>query len=124
MKLKSAHTGKIGKVFINARIARSLSESEVAAEIFINVDYIKAIETGNYSVFPARIFAIKYYQKYSDYLGLTVPFFDIYNSDVVAAAEAEEVLSDKSQKTLFEKNTKFIFLVLLITIITIIFVLN
>ena len=61
MNLKSAHTGKIGKMFKKARILRSMNENEVAAETLINIEYIKAIESGDFSVFPARMFALQYY---------------------------------------------------------------
>ena len=51
MTLKSAHTGKIGKAFKNARTYRDLSLREVALKTLINIDYIKAIESGDYSKF-------------------------------------------------------------------------
>ena len=51
-----------------------------APQTFINIDYIQAIESGDYSVFPARIFAIQYFRKYAGFLGLKLEFFDIYNS--------------------------------------------
>ena len=38
--LKSAQTCKIGKVFKDRRELLSLSESEVASEIFVNINYI------------------------------------------------------------------------------------
>ena len=80
--LKSAHTCKIGKVFKERRKLLSLSESEVATQLYINVNYIKGIEHGDYSVFPARVFAkLQYFRKYADYLNLKINFFDIYNSE-------------------------------------------
>lgn len=78
--LKSAQTYKIGKVFKDRRELLSLSESEVAAQLFINVNYIKGIEHGDYSIFPARVFALQYFRKYAQYLNLKLDFFDIYNS--------------------------------------------
>tara|TARA_B100000674_G_C37060384_1_gene566989 strand:- start:143 stop:412 length:270 start_codon:yes stop_codon:yes gene_type:complete len=78
--LKSAHTCKIGKVFKERRELLSLSESEVASKTTININYIKAIEHGDYSIFPARIFAIQYFRKYAKFLDLRLNFFDIYNS--------------------------------------------
>ena len=78
--LKSAQTCKIGKVFKDRRELLSLSESEVAAQLFINVNYIKGIEHGDYSIFPARVFALQYFRKYAQYLNLKLDFFDIYNS--------------------------------------------
>ena len=53
MSLKSAHTGKVGKAFINARNRRSISPEEAASLALINIEYIKAIESGDYSIFPA-----------------------------------------------------------------------
>ena len=52
--LRSAHTCKIGKLFKERRQLLSLSETEVASKIFVNVNYIKGIEHGDYSIFPAR----------------------------------------------------------------------
>ena len=78
--LRSAHTCKIGKVFKARRQLLSLSETEVASQIFVNVNYIKGIEHGDYSIFPARIFALQYFKKYANFLNLKLDFFDIYNS--------------------------------------------
>ena len=68
--LRSAHTCKIGKVFKERRELLSLTESEVSSNTSININYIKGIEHGDYSVFPARIFAIQYFRKYADFLEL------------------------------------------------------
>ena len=78
--LRSAHTCKIGKVFKERRQLLSLSETEVASKIFVNVNYIKGIEHGDYSIFPARVFALQYFKKYANFLNLQLDFFDIYNS--------------------------------------------
>ena len=78
--LRSAHTCKIGKLFKEQRQLLSLSETEVASEIFVNVNYIKGIEHGDYSIFPARVFALQYFKKYANFLKLKLDFFDIYNS--------------------------------------------
>jgi cytoskeletal protein RodZ len=78
--LRSKNTCKIGKVFKEQRESLSLSESQVALEIFVNVNYIKGIEQGDYSIFPARIFALQYFKKYANFLNLKLDFFDIYNS--------------------------------------------
>ena len=78
--LRSAQTCKIGKLFKERRQLLSLSEIQVATEIFVNVNYIKGIEHGDYSIFPARIFAIQYFKKYANFLNLKLDFFDIYNS--------------------------------------------
>ena len=78
--LRSAQTCKIGKLFKERRQLLSLSEFEVASEIFVNVNYIKGIEHGDYSIFPARVFALQYFKKYANFLNLKLDFFDIYNS--------------------------------------------
>ena len=78
--LRSAQTCKIGKVFKERRELLSMTESEVAMNTTINVNYIKGIELGDYSVFPARIFAIQYFRKYANFLDLRLNFFDIYNT--------------------------------------------
>ena len=78
--LRSAQTCKIGKAFKERRELLSMTESEVAMNTTINVNYIKGIELGDYSVFPARIFAIQYFRKYANFLDLRLNFFDIYNS--------------------------------------------
>ena len=57
-----------------------LSESEVASKLCININYIKGIEHGDYSIFPARVFALQYFRKYAEFLNLKLNFFDIYNS--------------------------------------------
>jgi len=125
MTLKSAHTGKIGKAFKNARTYRDLSLREVALKTLINIDYIKAIESGDYSIFPARIFAVQYFKKYSKFLVLQIPFFDIYNADVVAELEKQELA--KNPKNFFlEKNLFSIFATCLFVILIffVIFLIN
>ena len=81
MSLKSAQTAKIGKQFKSMRESLGLSESQVSAKTYINVDYIKAIESGDYSIFPARMFALRYFERYSIFLGINQVFFDIYDAD-------------------------------------------
>ena len=66
-------------MFKDRRELLSLSESDVASEIFVNVNYIKGIELGDYSIFPARVFALQYFRKYANFLDLKLNFFDIYN---------------------------------------------
>tara|TARA_B100000287_G_scaffold435527_1_gene504284 strand:+ start:1793 stop:2068 length:276 start_codon:yes stop_codon:yes gene_type:complete len=78
--LKSAHTCKIGKMFKEKRLSMFMTESQAASKTFININYIQAIESGDYSAFPARVFALQYFRKYSDFLDLKIDFFDIYDS--------------------------------------------
>ena len=55
-----------------------LSEEDVANQTLININYIRAIESGDYSAFPARVFALRYYTKYANFLNIQIPFFDLY----------------------------------------------
>ena len=66
--LKSASTVKIGKRFSNKRISLGLSLEEASKILFINEDYLNAIEKGDYSIFPSESFARAYFKKYSQYL--------------------------------------------------------
>ena len=63
MSFKSAQSAKIGKIFKQKRLSMSITLEEVAEKTFINIEYLKGIESGDYSVFPARMFALKYYEK-------------------------------------------------------------
>ena len=116
MSLKSAHTGKIGKAFINARRLRSMSQEEAASTALININFIKAIESGDYAIFPARMFAVQYFEKYAKFLNLEINFFDIYNAEVVAAAEEEHDL-DISKDSPVNQNIIFIIFIIFISFI-------
>ena len=121
MILKSAQTAKVGKIFKNARLQKSLSLSEVSTEAVINVEYIRAIESGDYSIFPARTYTVKYFEKYANFLSINPRFFDIYNADVVAKAEKEEQARKSPKEAFFKKNNVFASLLLILTLIAIIF---
>ena len=77
MNLKSAQTAKVGKIFKDARLQKSLSLTEVSIEAVINIEYVRAIESGDYSAFPARTYALKYFEKYADFLSVEATFFEI-----------------------------------------------
>ena len=120
MNLKSAQTAKVGKIFKNARLLKSLSLVEVSTEAVINVEYIRGIESGDYSIFPARTYAVKYFEKYAKFLSINPKFFDIYNADVVAKAEQEEQ-ARSVKKNFLENNKVFVCLLVILTLIAIIF---
>jgi hypothetical protein len=73
-----AHTCKIGLVQ-KRRLLIPLSESEIALQTYININFIQAKESGNYLIFLVRIFAVKYFRKYADFFGSKLKFFDTYN---------------------------------------------
>ncbi len=121
MILKSAQTAKVGKIFKNARLQKSLSLSEVSTEAVINVEYIRAIESGDYSIFPARTYTVKYFEKYANFLSINPRFFDIYNADVVAKAEKEEQVRESPKDPFLRKNNVFASVLVILTLIAIVF---
>jgi cytoskeletal protein RodZ len=90
--LKSASTVKIGKRFSNKRISLGLSLEEASKILFINEDYLNAIEKGDYSIFPSESFARAYFKKYSQYLKINSELPDIFNS------HTEKKITKKAQK--------------------------
>lgn len=65
---------KVGLKFKLARSKLNLSLEDISKDILINIKYLKAIEEDNYSIFPARTFALAYYKKYSKFLRITEKF--------------------------------------------------
>ncbi len=94
MSLKSAQTAKIGKQFKSMRESIGLSESQVSAKTYINVDYIKAIESGDYSIFPARMFALRYFERYSIFLGINQVFL-IFMMPIIFLRAAKKSKKDR-----------------------------
>ena len=120
MILKSAQTAKIGKKFKNARELLGLSENEVSMETFMRTDFIQAIESGDYSIFPARIFALSYFKKYATFLGIQVIFFDIYDAKNLPPDEATK----KPKSVIKELNSKLLIAVVSVVIAIILLLAN
>ena len=78
--LKSARSAKIGKVFKVARKELGLRKVEVSNTAFMNIRYINAIESGDYSVFPSEVFARAYFTKYQDFLSIECEFPPLYEN--------------------------------------------
>ena len=76
--LKSAASAKTGKVFLNKRNEIGLSHEEIKKTLGINKDYILAIESGNYQIFPSEFFARAYFKKYKEFLGVDASFPELY----------------------------------------------
>ena len=79
--LKSARSAKIGKVFKVARKELGLTKAEVSNTAFMNIRYINAIESGDYSVFPSEVFARAYFTKYQDFLSIECEFPPLYENN-------------------------------------------
>ena len=80
-ELKSANSAKIGKIFKDARNNLELSKNDIAEALVMNIKYIQAIESGNYSSFPSEGFARAYFIKYQDFLSINCEFPSIYDED-------------------------------------------
>ena len=79
--LKSARSAKIGKVFKVARKELGLTKVEVSNSAFMNIRYINAIESGDYSVFPSEVFARAYFTKYQGFLSIECEFPPLYENN-------------------------------------------
>jgi len=80
--LKSARSAKIGKVFKIARKELGLSKVEASNTAFMNIRYINAIESGDYSIFPSEVFARAYFIKYQDFLSIECEFPPLYENNI------------------------------------------
>ena len=81
INLKSANSVKTGKKFSELRKELNYSIDDISKTLFINKDYIIAIEKGNYSIFPSEAFARAYFQKYKDFLNIKRDFPSIYDEN-------------------------------------------
>ena len=79
--MKSARSGKIGKIFRLARQELGMSKVEVSKVAYMNIKYINAIESGDYSVFPSEVFARAYFIKYQDFLSIECEFPPLYENN-------------------------------------------
>ena len=91
--LKSASSVKVGKRFSDKRNALNLSLKETSKILFINIDYLIAIEKGDYSIFPSETFAKAYFKKYAKYLKIEAELPDVFS-----------LLDDGKKNTMTPKN--------------------
>ena len=111
--LKSASSAKIGKVFKVARKELGLSKVEVSNAAFMNIRYINAIESGDYSIFPSEGFAKAYFIKYQDFLSIECEFPPIYDSN----NRQDEII----KKSIAKINPSFIPIIRVVVIVFTIF---
>ena len=111
-KLKSASSAKIGKRFTKKRLECGYSIDQISKKIFINKDYLIAIERGDYSIFPSKVFAKAYFKKYDAYLGINSDFPNIFEQDI---PKRNTILSPEFKINKSSINSpKFLFALLLI----------
>jgi len=101
-ELKSANSVKTGKKFSERRNEIGYTIDKVSEILFVNKDYIVAIEKGNYSIFPSESFAKAYFKKYKNFLNLSAEFPDLFNQP------KEKKHKKISNEIAFENNFDFI----------------
>ena len=101
-ELKSANSVKTGKKFSERRNEIGYTIDKVSEILFVNKDYIVAIEKGNYSIFPSESFAKAYFKKYKNFLNLSAAFPDLFNQ------QKEKKHKKISNEIAFENNLDFI----------------
>ena len=77
--MKTALSAKIGKKIKEKRLELKLTIHEISNEINLTEKFLKAIENGDYSIFPAKAFARGYFVKYITHLGLDIEFPELAN---------------------------------------------
>ena len=77
--MKTALSAKVGKKIKEKRLELKLTIHEVSNEINLTEKFLKAIENGDYSIFPAKAFARGYFVKYTTHLGLDLEFPELAN---------------------------------------------
>ena len=101
-ELKSANSVKTGKKFSERRNEIGYTIDKVSEILFVNKDYIVAIEKGNYSIFPSESFAKAYFKKYKNFLNLSAEFPDLFKQ------QKEKKHKKISNEIAFENNLDFI----------------
>ena len=81
-EFKSASSAKIGKKFKEKRIELGFSIIQMSEKLFINKDYLNAIEEGDYSIFPSESFARAYFKKYMEYLNIENDFPSVFEKNL------------------------------------------
>ena len=123
---KEIKSVKIGSKFLDERSKLNLTLEDISKNIHINIRYLKAIESDDYSLFPARAFAIGYFKKYSDFLGIQDPFPLNVDERIVNSEENKAQSSSKQilEVKLFIKGNLIPISAILILILSIIFILK
>ena len=101
-ELKSASSVKTGKKFSEKRNDIGCTIEEVSEKLFINKDYVSAIEKGNYSIFPSKSFAKAYFNKYKNFLKISPEFPSLFDQKI------EKKHKKISNEISFENNFDFI----------------
>ena len=62
----------VGLILKNARSKRKRDLQRIADKLRIRVQYLEALENGDYKAFPGQVYAMGFLKSYADFLGLDV----------------------------------------------------
>ncbi|GBF49525.1 transcriptional regulator [Leptospira ryugenii] len=83
------NTKRVGQILKESREERKLSVKDVAKETNIAAKYIIALETEDYSQFPAETFALGFLKNYASYLKLdTAMLLNLYRGEQIEESQA------------------------------------
>ncbi|EMY69969.1 helix-turn-helix domain-containing protein [Leptospira vanthielii] len=83
------NTKRVGQIIREAREDKKLSVKDVAKETNIAAKYIIALETEDYSQFPAETFALGFLKNYASYLKLdTAMLLNLYRGEQIEESQA------------------------------------
>ena len=82
-----------GEILKNKRLEKGLEFEQISSETVIAVNYLKALEEEDDSVFPGEPYLVGFLKIYSDYLGLeTEKLLQLYHSKVLQESPVPEGL--------------------------------
>jgi len=69
----------VGEILKNQRLKKDLSLKEISKQIKVKEDYLRALESNQWSIFPSKVYIEGVIKSYSSFLGLNykkvLPFF-------------------------------------------------
>ncbi len=113
MRNSLLNTKRVGQILKEAREERKLTVKDVSKETNIATKYIIALETEDYSQFPAETFALGFLKNYASYLKLdTGLLLNLYRGEQIEESQAplEELTRPTSSSLSLDRNKILIFL--------------
>lgn len=104
------NTKRVGQILRESREDKKLSVKDVAKETNIAAKYIIALETEDYSQFPAETFALGFLKNYASYLKLdTAMLLNLYRGEQIEESQAPlEELTRPTMSSFSLDRNKFI----------------
>ncbi len=96
------------------RKKRELSLNQISQDIKISVTKLKALEEGNFDIFPGKFYAKSFLKTYADYLGISVNAIEIFEDENIVPLESK---SKQKRKNKFLPVFTGIILIILILVL-------